>query len=768
MAQFARPNSTTTLSGWTDDGGGSNLHLAIDEVTFSDSDFMQSDTSLPMPNPGSEMCVVELSDVADPELSTGHILRWRYRKSGGPEDIAIRLELRQGTSVIVTRNFGTISNSFTTDNFTLTSGQANSITDYNDLNIRVGGADTDEEEPNVRVQVSWAELEVPARALTLTADVGTFTWTGIAAGLVFGHTIIAALGTFTLTGIAIILAVVRLVVDTGVFTLRSHASILKANTGGEVEKFNTFLIVFESSPGFTTYGGGTIPANIKDDDPTTGIQTDTAGRFVRFSMNDVSEVTGSDTINFVTFYLKARKSGESGTGRFRLRILDSALSFTDGANLTQTTEYVYLSSRFNNAPAGGSWSVSELNSLLLQIIAISVPASQTIDAAEVFAEVDYTVAGAFTLNADTGAFALTGIAAGFSADRQLVAALGTFTLTGIATGLANGFVLPAALATFTLTGIAANLPTGKALPAALGTFTLTGLAATLTFTGVAAFTLTVDVGSFTLTGIATGLKADRQLPAALGTFTLTGIAVTLPTGKGLTADTGTFTLTGIAAGLKADRQLTAALGTFTLTGIAAALNFTGGIFTMVAALGTFALTGIATVFVFGRTIPATIAAFVLTGIAAGLAAGRQLVATVATFTLTGLAAGLAVGRQLVATVSAFLLTGIATGLAVGRALSAVVAAFILTGNVAGLAHGKTLVAALGTFTLTGLAVTLFHTGSGAFVLAAVVVAFVLTGVAIGLVTVRTLPPIVTLTQPGILNLTLTSPGVLNLNLKGGE
>src|SRR5688572_6700240 len=73
MAQFARPDADTTIGNFSDAGGGTtNIFQSIDEVSPSDADYVRSPTS-----PSSEVYVCRLSDVVDPVLSTGHVMRMR-------------------------------------------------------------------------------------------------------------------------------------------------------------------------------------------------------------------------------------------------------------------------------------------------------------------------------------------------------------------------------------------------------------------------------------------------------------------------------------------------------------------------------------------------------------------------------------------------------------------------------------------------------------------------------------------------------------------
>ena len=157
MVQVSRPDNDDAIGVWLDEGGGTPLFDSIDEVTPSDTDFIESDNS---PAVG-ETCEIGMSPITDPAVSSGYNLRWRYAKSAsGGRNIEIRLALREGTTVIVERIFTLISNSFVQDNYLLSAGEADNISDHGNLNVRCiairsgGGAGR-------RGLISWVELEVP-------------------------------------------------------------------------------------------------------------------------------------------------------------------------------------------------------------------------------------------------------------------------------------------------------------------------------------------------------------------------------------------------------------------------------------------------------------------------------------------------------------------------------------------------------------------------------------------------------------------------------
>lgn len=179
----------------------------------------------------------------------------------------------------------------------------------------------------------------------------------------------------------------------------------------------------------------------------------------------------------------------------------------------------------------------------------------------------------YTLEADSGSFALAGQATGLAADRTIAAAVGTVTETGIAAGLIVDRTIGASASTFTLTGIDAGLAAAREMAAAVGPFALTGIDAALTYDSGSDYTLTCEVGAFTETGVDASLQAARALSAAAGALMLSGVDVGLAYGYTMTADLVAFALTGNAAAFGETKQIVPVAGSFALTGNAATLTY---------------------------------------------------------------------------------------------------------------------------------------------------------------------------------------------------
>lgn len=141
MAQFGRPSADTLVDNWEEDDGTTDaLFGEIDEAVADDADYIRS-----VEDPTDDVYVTALSSVPDPLSSTGHIVRYRYRKNAADGDqVDLTVQLRQGYVDEVT--LGTLIHqevhnniggaAWTAGSFTLSGVEADSITDYGDLFLR--------------------------------------------------------------------------------------------------------------------------------------------------------------------------------------------------------------------------------------------------------------------------------------------------------------------------------------------------------------------------------------------------------------------------------------------------------------------------------------------------------------------------------------------------------------------------------------------------------------------------------------------------------
>jgi hypothetical protein len=131
MAQFARPDADDNNAGaWTTEGGGSaNLYQSIDEASASDADYVQSPVA-----PAAAIFRARLSDIEDPQSSTGHVVRYRYAKdAAGGATINLTVRLKEGAATRATWTHNDISETFTAAAQALSGAEADSITDYTNL-----------------------------------------------------------------------------------------------------------------------------------------------------------------------------------------------------------------------------------------------------------------------------------------------------------------------------------------------------------------------------------------------------------------------------------------------------------------------------------------------------------------------------------------------------------------------------------------------------------------------------------------------------------
>lgn len=141
MPQFARPDADITDGAWTKSSGGAgDMYTMIDEAIADDADYVQSEAA-----PASSAFAVGLGNVEDPVSSTGHIVRYRYQKeAAGGAQIDLIVQLRQGYSgegaqgsLIHAETHTNIPNGWTAGTFTLAGAEADAITDYADLQLRL-------------------------------------------------------------------------------------------------------------------------------------------------------------------------------------------------------------------------------------------------------------------------------------------------------------------------------------------------------------------------------------------------------------------------------------------------------------------------------------------------------------------------------------------------------------------------------------------------------------------------------------------------------
>ena len=158
MTQYARPDSDTADDGnWTGSGPPSNtLYTEIDESSADDNDFLEADDS----GCSGVNCQVGLSDVNDPSSATAHKVYYRITDGDGSGSTLL-VKLMQASTAIASQTT-TLTESFATYNFTLSSTEANNISDYS--NLRLDFTFTDDECMGLVGKISQAYFECPDAA----------------------------------------------------------------------------------------------------------------------------------------------------------------------------------------------------------------------------------------------------------------------------------------------------------------------------------------------------------------------------------------------------------------------------------------------------------------------------------------------------------------------------------------------------------------------------------------------------------------------------
>ena len=161
-AIFLRPDEDVTIDGWTT----TPLFSKIDEEAPDDSDNIGSSQTVDLG------CEIGLSPSGDPQSNVQHIMSVRARHTligGGSANL--RMQLMDGSTIITTQSF-TLVNDFRSFAYTLTSTEADAITDYENLRFKFIGFYSGAGDHFI--DVSWAEFYFPVGALIDTYSMDIF------------------------------------------------------------------------------------------------------------------------------------------------------------------------------------------------------------------------------------------------------------------------------------------------------------------------------------------------------------------------------------------------------------------------------------------------------------------------------------------------------------------------------------------------------------------------------------------------------------------
>lgn len=129
--EFARPDGDVSAGSWTT----TTLFSKVDEAAADDGDFITSATA-----PANDTCELSLSNIPDPGVSTGHILRVRRKKTAASSNqMDMRYRILQGTTEIAsfTDDTNISDTAFALAERTLSGAQTDAITDYTNLRVEI-------------------------------------------------------------------------------------------------------------------------------------------------------------------------------------------------------------------------------------------------------------------------------------------------------------------------------------------------------------------------------------------------------------------------------------------------------------------------------------------------------------------------------------------------------------------------------------------------------------------------------------------------------
>lgn len=128
------PTSDITVGAWTTEiGGTTNLYTSVDETSANDADYIQSEAA-----PAASAVQVKFASMTDPAVSYGHYITYRIQKTGTGQ-INMVARLKQGATTIASWSHTNVDSAVTEYTQTLSSAEADSITDYTDLRVEFEG-----------------------------------------------------------------------------------------------------------------------------------------------------------------------------------------------------------------------------------------------------------------------------------------------------------------------------------------------------------------------------------------------------------------------------------------------------------------------------------------------------------------------------------------------------------------------------------------------------------------------------------------------------
>lgn len=330
---------------------------------------------------------------------------------------------------------------------------------------------------------------------TLTADKGTFTTTGVAAGLKRGLNNVVSAGTFAITGQTAGLKVGKKVTaGLGSYSISGQIAGFKRTYAVQVNQgtFSLFGQIANLKVGrVTTVGTGSIAIN---------------GVSANFNRGyGLQAGQGSISLTGVAAGFKRTYSLQAGTGSVAI----------SGQNVVLRTTLGVIGERGIFTLGGQTAVLRAARKLACAQGSVSLTGQA--------ADLVYTPAGnAYTLTAGTGVYNINGQPVSLRVAAKVVAQTGVYSVNGQSVGLRAG----------------------KKLISQTGVFSITGQPVTLKKTSVTGH----ETGQFNINGVQASLQVSKKVSAGLGSYTLSGKAVDFILGATgsyeISAEKGTILLSG--------------------------------------------------------------------------------------------------------------------------------------------------------------------------------------------------------------------------------
>lgn len=266
-----------------------------------------------------------------------------------------------------------------------------------------------------------------------------------------------------------------------------------------------------------------------------------------------------------------------------------------------------------------------------------------------------TAGGAIEVDADAGAYAVTGTAASLERGREVAGGTASYAVTGGAASLERGFEVVGGAGSYAVAGQAATFPKTWIAEANAGSYVVTGQAASLervlavvgdagsyAVTGqdatpkITGYVAAAAAGSYGVTGATASLERGTEVAADAGSYSVSGQAATFPRTYIAEAGVGSYAVTGQQASLELGREVVAGVGSYAVTGSDATLEIdTPGALNVDAETGAYSVSGQAAGFLRAYIAEAGAGAYAVTGATASLERGSEVVAGAGSYAATG-------------------------------------------------------------------------------------------------------------------------------------